>query len=147
SAILPGAIHPLQGVICLGPPPPLSKEETIEAINNQARPAADVARILDEAQVANILWGTMTIGLVGKWKMHVKDVEFLILDHLIPVASEALITAGLMSYADPDCGEVQTKGNDRPIPAVHFHIEAQYPQHSVLRLYPKSGHLWWLPDF
>lgn len=30
---------------------------------------------------------------------------------------------------------------------MHFHIEAQYPQHGVLRVYAKSSHLWWLPDF
>lgn len=34
-----------------------------------AEPAADVARILDEAQVPNILWGWLAIGLVGQLEM------------------------------------------------------------------------------
>ncbi|CAI7665982.1 unnamed protein product [Penicillium glandicola] len=131
-------------------PPPTyypSEEARMKAINNLARPAADVARILDEAQVPNILWGMMAMCLVGVWKEEEKDVEFLILDHLITDASNALIAAGFTSCTDPDCREVQIKGNYRPVPAVHFHIESQYPRHQVLRLYPKSGHLWWLPDF
>ena len=87
-------MNPLQGVICLGPSPPLSKEETFEAINDQARPAADVARILDEAKVANILWGTMAMGLVGKWKMNVKVSDYLLHGPLYPITGSNVNSLG-----------------------------------------------------
>ncbi|CAG8901331.1 unnamed protein product [Penicillium egyptiacum] len=123
------------------------EEERLKALNDQARPAADVARILDEAQVPNVLWGMMAICLVGEWNDDEDDVEFLVLDHLITAASNALVAAGFTPCTDPGCRAVQTEKNHHPIPAVHFHLKAQYPQHNMLRLYPKSGHLWWHPDF
>ncbi|KAJ5357063.1 hypothetical protein N7517_011672 [Penicillium concentricum] len=78
-----------------------------------------------------------------------KNVEFVIPDHLITVGSNALIAAGFTSCTDHDCPNVQNKKNIHPVAPVHFHIESQYPQYYVLvlRLYPKPGHLWWLPDF
>ncbi|CRL28558.1 unnamed protein product [Penicillium camemberti] len=141
-------MRPTQFVFSFDPPSsPPSTEEALKVIKDQARPAADVARILDEAQVPNILWGGLPQGLVARWNEHEKDVEFITLDHLIFMASNALIAAGFTPCSDPDCREVHSKNNDCPIAPVHFHIEAQYPQHGVLRVYAKSSHLWWLPDF
>lgn len=34
--------------------------------NDRARPAADIARILDDAQIPNLLWGRQAIALVGE---------------------------------------------------------------------------------
>lgn len=47
-----------------------SEEARIKVLNDQARPAADVAKILDEAQVPNILWGAMAGFLVGDWRCY-----------------------------------------------------------------------------
>lgn len=46
----------------------VSKKQRKEVLNRQVKPAADVARILDEAQVPNLLWGTMAAWLVGDWR-------------------------------------------------------------------------------
>lgn len=64
---------PAQFVFSFGsaPSPPPS-EEALKVIKDQARPAADVARILDEAQVPNILWGGLPQGLVARWDEHEK---------------------------------------------------------------------------
>ena len=51
-----------------------SEEARIEVLNRQVKPAADVARILDEAQVPNLLWGTMAAWLVGDWR-HFNEVS------------------------------------------------------------------------
>ncbi|CAP79007.1 Pc06g00140 [Penicillium rubens Wisconsin 54-1255] len=124
-----------------------SEEARMEVLNRQVKPAADVARILDEAQVPNLLWGTMAAWLVGDWRHFNEDIQFLVLDHLIQKASDALFAAGFTPCTDPGCDVVKTVNNDYLIPPVHFHVEALYPEHEVLRLYPKSSHLWWLPDF
>ncbi|KAJ5965202.1 uncharacterized protein N7479_005078 [Penicillium vulpinum] len=73
---------PRFGYLRRSPPPTYyaSKEDRMEALNKLARPAADVSRILDEAQVPNFLWGKMALCLVGEWmeqeccaKLHVKS--------------------------------------------------------------------------
>ncbi|OQE72401.1 hypothetical protein PENNAL_c0097G00240 [Penicillium nalgiovense] len=123
-----------------------SEEARIKVLNDQARPAADVAKILDEAQVPNILWGAMAGFLVGDWRCYNEDIQFLVLDHLIQTASNALFAAGFTPCTDPGCDVLKTVRNDYLIPPVHFHVQALYPEHDVLRLYPKSGQLWSLPD-
>ncbi|KAJ5185482.1 hypothetical protein N7491_006652, partial [Penicillium cf. griseofulvum] len=127
----------------------LSPAARINGINEQAQPAADVAKI-DEAQVPNILWGQMAGCLVARWRTEEADLEFVIPDHLIMTGSDALAAAGFTPCTDPECREVQTTGNDRPVAPVHCHVVSRYPRYEgllVIRLYPKSGHLWWLPDF
>lgn len=66
-------MRPTQFVFSFDPPSsPPSTEEALKVIKDQARPAADVARILDEAQVPNILWGGLPQGLVARWNEHEK---------------------------------------------------------------------------
>ncbi|KAJ5940561.1 hypothetical protein N7516_000729 [Penicillium verrucosum] len=125
----------------------VSKKQRKEVLNRQVKPAADVARILDEAQVPNLLWGTMAAWLIGDWRPYNEDIQFLVLDHLIQTASDALSAAGIAPCTDPECAVVRTVHNDWLVPPVHFHVKALYPEHDVLRLYSKSTYLWWLPDF
>ncbi|KAJ5465561.1 hypothetical protein N7530_009348 [Penicillium desertorum] len=84
-----------------------SEEARMKALNHQVRPAADVARILDEAQVPNILWGTMAAYLVGGWRHYNEDIQFLVVDHLIQTASNALFAAGFTPCTNPGCDVVK----------------------------------------
>ncbi|KAL4863000.1 hypothetical protein BDV12DRAFT_178045, partial [Aspergillus spectabilis] len=66
--------------------------------------AADVARILDAAEIPNILWGLLSVGLVEQDRAY-PEIDFVIPDERVEQAKDALAAAKLIPYVmphDPD---------------------------------------------
>ncbi|KAL2869090.1 uncharacterized protein BJX67DRAFT_379568 [Aspergillus lucknowensis] len=141
------------------------------------QPAADVARILDNAGIPSILWGWLAIALYGRDK-GMSEVDFVIPDEKVEAATNALIAHGFTPCGDAHCSELHCDrlpaddldhwddlpmeerllspnhvrcilAEDRfhPVAAVHFHIQSQYAHYHILALHRKSYLLWSLPDF
>ncbi|KAL2822036.1 hypothetical protein BJX63DRAFT_427387 [Aspergillus granulosus] len=119
--------------------------------------AADVARILDEAAVTNILFGWMAVSLVGK-DFGFQEIDFVVSDNKLQVATDALIYAGFPLCTIHNCSELEScrnkktrnqdelkaKNRHHPVAACHFHI--MEPGQALVSLHRKSNILWWLPD-
>ncbi|KAJ5105512.1 hypothetical protein NUU61_002859 [Penicillium alfredii] len=97
-----------------------------------AEPTADVARILDNAQVPHVLWGRLAFGL---------EIEFVIPDDHLESATNTLSTAGFPRCTNPNRINLGY-GRARPVPDIHFHIELRYPDCTVLSLLAKPVTLW-----
>ncbi|RDW65870.1 uncharacterized protein DSM5745_09609 [Aspergillus mulundensis] len=137
-----------------------------------AKPAADVARILDHAKVPNVLWGWLAVGLVGL-DHRFPQVDFVVPDDKIEAAKEALIAGGFTLCIDQDCAEQKedrvapdsvdlhgplglnemntlgARNRFHPIADIHFHLEpSKYEYYNVLSLFIQSKTLWsgWWPD-
>ncbi|KAL3469583.1 hypothetical protein BJX99DRAFT_265046 [Aspergillus californicus] len=133
--------------------------------------ASKAARILDQANVPNILWGWIALGLCGARTGH-GDIDFVIPDDSIEQATLALERSGYQMCTSEECNELK---NDRcwelahednptwetiiaddtldgasnryhPVPLVHFHVyEGRRP--SVISLQCKSEIFPWLPEY
>ncbi|RDW65731.1 uncharacterized protein DSM5745_09470 [Aspergillus mulundensis] len=119
--------------------------------------ATDVAFYLDEANIANVLFGWQGLILVGN-RMVDGEVDFVIPDAQMPTAIKALESVGYLRCNEPDCVELNSDrmGPDEQngylvikrnrchrVAAAHFHFEAkQY----LLSLHLQSSLLWWLSE-
>ncbi|KAL3474619.1 hypothetical protein BJX99DRAFT_260218 [Aspergillus californicus] len=116
-----------------------------------ALPAADVARILDKAQVSHILWGVWAVGLFGFESFDYPVVEFVTPDDEIEAAKNAIIAAGFPCCSDARCMELtdwQVYGalpRYHEVADEHFHIESKYEDFTVLSLLKSSRILYDLP--
>ncbi|KAL4793380.1 hypothetical protein BDV19DRAFT_391217 [Aspergillus venezuelensis] len=98
--------------------------------------AAAVARILQEAGIANILWGWTALGFVGNISLQrFPEVDFVIPAAQLKKAKEALVANKLHSLHRPS-------GVVYPIPAEHFHKEG-----ALISLHSKQNILPWLTDY
>ncbi|KAL3478050.1 hypothetical protein BJX99DRAFT_256817 [Aspergillus californicus] len=138
-----------------------------------ALPAADVAKVLDQAQVPNLLFGFWAVGLHGSDRAY-PEIDFVIPDAKLQLSIDTLITAGLDICTKTDCTELRVDrcplahqlavGRSRgpvhisayrpilcrnryhAIADAHFHLESRYTYYTVLSLYKQSEILWWLGD-
>ncbi|KAL2826315.1 hypothetical protein BDW59DRAFT_161154 [Aspergillus cavernicola] len=137
--------------------------------------AVDVARILDEAGIPNVLWGWMAIALVGK-DIGMREVDFVVPDEKVESATNVLAAAGFTVCMAPNCFElcedrlpenhldhweglppeqrfmswshvnsVVAKDRRHPVAAAHFHVNTQYPSSEILAVHRKSYILWKFP--
>ncbi|KAL2825739.1 hypothetical protein BDW59DRAFT_161414 [Aspergillus cavernicola] len=124
--------------------------------NAATKLAANVARVLDGAQVPNLLWGWAALGFVQP-EQEFPDLEFVIPDGVIPVACHALKKAGYTICEDKECGEFMEDREDEfaslrgiephiyyhHVAEAHFHPKSTYLTISLLR---QSKSLPWLED-
>ncbi|KAL4969094.1 uncharacterized protein BDV14DRAFT_117642 [Aspergillus stella-maris] len=125
--------------------------------------ASEVAFILDEANIPNMVFGWIGLTLSGA-NFNIREIEFVIPDAFIDAATNVLVEAGYDFHCThPDCPELQadrdkernrTGGNSNSDPALqidryhtvgaaHFHIDNWA---YLLTLYKKSEVLWWVYD-
>ncbi|KAL2871456.1 uncharacterized protein BJX67DRAFT_377225 [Aspergillus lucknowensis] len=92
----------------------MSTESTEPAFG--AKHAVNMARILDEANVGNVLWGWLAVSLIQNDR-HFPEIEFVIPDKQIQLATDALVAAELPLCTDAQCSELRSdrlKWNARP---------------------------------
>ncbi|KAL4803810.1 hypothetical protein BDV18DRAFT_162819 [Aspergillus unguis] len=132
--------------------------------------AAAVVRPLDEAQVPYVLFGRMTMGLVGSEGPE-EDIEIVVPDESFQAAIDAFTASTFEACTDRACKELNEDRHPEvdqfveiteeqmnknredqvyfgafryhPIPPVHFHLE---PLPLVLSFFRQSHLLWWLPQ-
>ncbi|KAJ0418805.1 hypothetical protein BJY00DRAFT_314715 [Aspergillus carlsbadensis] len=138
-----------------------------------ARPAAEVAQILERAGVPTVLWGWWVVSLLG---IHYgfPEIEFVLPDDNLATAVSRLIAAGYEYCTRRQCLELHAEGSVVQDPTFqcpttgktymsmldiytrtalnrfhvitneHFHFNRR-GHFTVLRLYKQSRMLWWLP--
>ncbi|KAL4796399.1 hypothetical protein BDV19DRAFT_388225 [Aspergillus venezuelensis] len=129
------------------------------------RLASEVAFILDEADIPNMVFGWIGLTLSGT-NFGIREIEFVIPDASISTATKVLIEAGYDFHCThPACPELQgDRDRDRnrtgrnnnsnsdpalqidryhPVGASHFHLDNWA---YLLTLYKKSDVLWWVYD-
>ncbi|KAJ6122942.1 hypothetical protein N7512_005407, partial [Penicillium capsulatum] len=107
--------------------------------------AAEIAHVLERAQVAYVLWGWMALGLVGAYQRS-GAIEIIVSDSQMQLACNSLAKIGLKPCRDDEC-ETVVLGRLRPVPAAHFHIGFKYRGCTALSFLAKSELLWWWKDF
>ncbi|KAL2825918.1 hypothetical protein BDW59DRAFT_161298 [Aspergillus cavernicola] len=117
-----------------------------------AKLAAEVARIIDAAQMPNILWGWVALSLIGDMTEFVY-IDFVIPDLKICLATRVLAAAGYPLCKDRSCNEL--KGNRTPNvlgryrhhfpPEAYYHLPGSRP--TLVSLLRKSDILLWLPKY
>ncbi|KAL4907857.1 hypothetical protein BDW74DRAFT_113054 [Aspergillus multicolor] len=141
---------------------------------NGGKLAFDVARLLDQDSIPNVLWGWLGLSLVASDQGN-REVEFVIPDNQIDDARKSLATAGFTVCTNPKCPELcedrfpedqwrptfRLMGIERqnatvgaitsfdryhPVAAAHYHVERQSAEYRILSLHRKSSQLWWLPE-
>ncbi|KAL2832507.1 hypothetical protein BDW59DRAFT_157330 [Aspergillus cavernicola] len=106
--------------------------------------AARVARALDAAEVHNVLWGWLALSLIHNDRGF-PEVEFVIPDNKIQLATDKLVAAGLPLCSHPNCEELLGDRADKfryptgdtlnwaalgahdryhPVGKAHFHLES-----------------------
>ncbi|RDW86973.1 uncharacterized protein DSM5745_03615 [Aspergillus mulundensis] len=135
--------------------------------------SVDVARLLDQAGIPNVLWGWLALALAASDQGN-HEVQFVIADDKVDDAKKVLAAAGFTACTHPKCFElsddrfpedqwrdiflngtpeqrsavaIASMAFDRyhPVAAVHYHTEKQSDEYRLLSLYKKSAQLWWLP--
>ncbi|KAL3480721.1 hypothetical protein BJX99DRAFT_254388 [Aspergillus californicus] len=120
-----------------------------------AEVAARIARVLDAAQIPNILWGWAAVTLVGDSVGIPGEADFVIPDSQIDSAKQAMKDAGISMCTNGNCCKrygitasfihgVRLIELMHPVPAAHYHVGVDEWDVSLLR---KSGILNWLPDY
>ncbi|KAL4937465.1 hypothetical protein BDV06DRAFT_226915 [Aspergillus oleicola] len=121
--------------------------------------ASEVAFILDEASIPNMVFGWIGLTLAGS-NFGIREVEFVIPDAYIDAAVTALVKAGYDFLCQhPECPELRVDRDqgredanadamlqiDRfhAVEAAHFHLDNWG---YLLSLHKKSEVLWWLDD-
>ncbi|PLB48370.1 hypothetical protein P170DRAFT_476988 [Aspergillus steynii IBT 23096] len=121
------------------------------------RIAPNVAFYLDRANVPNLLFGWLAIGLADTGKDS-SEVDFVIPDAQMPAAIASLVAADYPLCTDTKCGELESdrltgyarqkefpftwKHHYHPKPSAHFHMGGT----NILSLHVQSALLWWLPE-
>ncbi|KAL4802209.1 hypothetical protein BDV18DRAFT_164385 [Aspergillus unguis] len=137
---------------------------------NGALPAADVARILDNARIPHVLFGWWAVGCHGVAKC-TQEIDFVLPDNQIEAAANALVATGhFHRCTDRHCFErtgdrslrIQLEA-DRTYPDAiyqefskcnavfavahdHLHLGSAYDYFKVVSLYAHSHLLWSLPE-
>ncbi|KAL3476432.1 hypothetical protein BJX99DRAFT_258368 [Aspergillus californicus] len=135
-----------------------------------AKLAADVARILDKAEVPNVLFGLLAVGLIAV-DLGVGEADFVVRDDDLHSAVNALRATGFPLCEESDCRELKEDRYDptinkgkgywtsdalygivaenryHAIAKVHFHLESfGYPDCTLLSLFTQTKLLWAFPD-
>ncbi|KAL4930187.1 uncharacterized protein BDV17DRAFT_290165 [Aspergillus undulatus] len=122
------------------------------------RLASLVAFLLDEAHIPNMIFGWTGLTLTG-CTFNIREIEFVIPDHLISSATNTLTNAGYSFLCThPKCPELHVdRDKDRnvnsdpllqidryhSVETAHFHLD---DWRYLLSFHKKSEVLWWLDD-
>ncbi|KAL4900140.1 hypothetical protein BDW74DRAFT_104498 [Aspergillus multicolor] len=143
---------------------------------NGGKLAYEVAKLLDEAGVPNVLWEWLALGLLAADNGN-REIEFVIADKKFDEAKRVLAAAGFaactntnyrercenrfpvqhMAHVARNIDQYDSGGAmgaalayDRyhVVAAVHYHVETlpQWQPYELLSLHKQSAQLWWLPE-
>ncbi|KAL4796071.1 hypothetical protein BDV19DRAFT_388495 [Aspergillus venezuelensis] len=130
--------------------------------------AAEIAKLLDELKIPNILWGWLGLAFAGS-TYGFQEIDFVIPDHYIP---KAVVEVGSRYPVCNDASCLEWEGDRTNVPdfglglarctaknawhapaVAHFHIgqvgdgEGEGEDGALLSLHKKSQLLPWLPDY
>ncbi|OJJ74729.1 hypothetical protein ASPBRDRAFT_460733 [Aspergillus brasiliensis CBS 101740] len=112
---------------------------------------AIIARLLDHANIPNVLWNEYMLSAYGAFMQEPHDISFIVPNNLINAAYQTLQAAGFKICPEShvaDCERFQCP-EDGMIPAKHFHIESYWivPARTYyLKLYGQAGTLFSFPE-
>ncbi|KAJ5589737.1 hypothetical protein N7450_003709 [Penicillium hetheringtonii] len=117
----------------------------MSTLDNLPRIAGEIARVLDDVGIPNILWGYAALGLVGQVKAS-SEIDFVIPDELLEKAADTLVARGFELCTARKCPANDERKRARALAAVHFDATPENDTMGPIQFFPKSHILWWLKE-